>query len=284
MADVLVTGHTGFTGRAVIAELERRGHGAAGAARSTGCDLEVPSALAERERPDVIIHLAGRAGVVEGWRDPAQIHRGNLLPAVTVFDQARCWNVPVILISSYMYGTPIANPVDESHPIACNNPYAHAKRLVEVLAESYHRDFGLPVAVVRPFNLYGPGQGTDGLLGLITAQILGPSPDIRLNDLRPRRDWLHVGDLASALSLLAGRPPTGMVVYNLGSGQSHSIEEVIALAQAAAGTAKPVVDLGIHRPNEIMDCVADCRKFQADYSWQPMLSLADGLKNMLNSR
>jgi nucleoside-diphosphate-sugar epimerase len=281
MTRILVTGHTGFIGRAVVADLKARGHRVIGATRSTGCDLEQPGALAGLEQPDLIIHLAGKAGVLEGWRDPAASHRGNLLPGLCVLDQARLWQSPVILLSSYMYGSPTYNPVDEAHPLACNNPYAHAKRLVEMLGESYHRDFGLAVTLVRPFNLYGPGQGTDGLIGLIAAQMAGDAPEIRLNDLRPKRDWLHVADLARALALLAERPPEGLAVYNLGSGISRSPAEVVAAFQAAAGTAKPVVDLGIHRPNEIMDCRADCRRFKADYGWEPEISPEAGLAGLL---
>lgn len=282
MSQILVTGHTGFIGRAVVAELGRRGHRVTGASRVAGIDLDETDALAGVARPDAVIHLAGRAGVLEGWRDPARIHRANLLPALTVLDQARRWSTPVVLISSYVYGAPAYNPVDEAHPLASNNPYAHAKRLVEALAEAYHRDFGLAVTLVRPFNLYGPGQGTDGLIGLIFSQVMGDDPEIRLNDLRPKRDWLHVADLARAFALLAERPSGGLAVYNLGSGISHSVAEVTAFAQAAAGTAKPVIDLKAHRPNEIMDCRADARRFQADYGWAPALSLAEGFKRMLD--
>lgn len=279
---VLVTGHTGFIGRHVCCELSKRGFVVSGASRSMGVDLENPDALTDMEVPKVIVHLAGKAGVQESWEDPAGSMRGNLLPALSVFEQARIWSVPVILVSSYMYGIPRTNPVDESHPVMCKNPYAHAKRLVETMAAAYHQNFGVAVSVLRPFNLYGPGQDKNSLPGLVLDQVRNAKA-IEVNDLAPRRDYLHIADFASAIAEIALRPGLTWDIFNIGSGNSHSVAEFIDLAQRAAGTAKPVIEKGSPRVNEIPECFANTQRFCEAYDWTPRYTLASGLAETLQA-
>ena len=75
-----------------------------------------------------------------------------------MLELARQWKVPFIFASSYVYGPPDYLPIDEKHPVKAVNPYMASKALCEDLCKSYARSFDIPVTIIRPFNIYGPGQ------------------------------------------------------------------------------------------------------------------------------
>jgi len=275
---VVVTGAGGFLGRQLAKRLRTVGVDVVELSRASGFHLlDDPLPL---QGVDHLFHLAGETGVVEAWDDPPRFHLVNSHGTVRVLDQARLAGCSVTYVSAYIYGTPRQLPIDESHPVAPNNPYAFSKWMAEQACEWYAQTFGLPITVIRLFNVYGPGQSNRFLIARIVEKMLDPAtPAIELMDLAPKRDYLFIDDAVAAL--MCSRPTSGYQLFNVGSGKSHSVSEVVDTVIQASGISKPVVDKHQARPNEIPDVVADCARLRTVSGWTPRVSLRDGIVRML---
>ncbi|WP_396616656.1 NAD-dependent epimerase/dehydratase family protein [Lysobacter soli] len=278
LSRVIVTGAGGFLGRALSDRLEREGIEVLRLGRGNGFRL------LEDELPldgvDHVFHLAAETGVPDAWKDPARFHLVNAHGTVRVLDQCRRGGVSVTYVGAYIYGAPKYLPIDEQHPVDANNPYAFSKLMAEEAAQWYANLYGMAVTSIRLFNVYGPGQSDRFLIPRIVKQVcdIGVG-QIELMDLAPRRDYLFVGDAVEALLKSVPRP--GFQLYNVGSGFSHSVREVVDATFELAGVVKPVVDHGQTRPNEIPDVVCDHGRITAETGWVPRTSLKEGIALMI---
>lgn len=280
MADlVVVTGARGFAGPHVVHALRDAGCTVLEHGRGDGDLAEARPTWPPARH---VVHLAGRTFVPDAWSDPAPFHRDNVLATSHVLEYCRETGASLVHVSSYVYGVPQRLPIPESHPIQPFNPYAESKIAAERAVQDYQARFGVGATIVRPFNLYGPGQGARFLIPTIIRQALDPSLDaITVADDRPRRDYLHVRDLA-ALIMAAIRAPIGGL-YNAGSGESHSVRDVAERVGEMTGRRMPLHVSGPVRPNEILDVVADVSRAQAALGWRPRISFADGLQETIAS-
>ena len=270
---ILVTGATGFLGRHLVAALEAQG---CAVRKHSTADGDIADCPLPMEGVSQVFHLAGKSYVPESWQNPQAFYRTNVMGAVNVLEHCRRDQAALTLISSYVYGQPQRLPIAEDHPLAAANPYAHTKILAEQTAQFYERRFGVALTIVRPFNLYGPGQRQSFLIPSIVRQVLDPAaPVVQVTDLRPKRDYVYVAD--AVMLLLATLQPGVHGIYNLGSGRSASVAEVAELVSKAAGIRKPLVSADERRPGEILDVVADTSRAAAELNWQPRTSLADGI-------
>ncbi len=270
---ILVTGATGFLGRHLVAALESQGRAVQ---QHSSADGDIADCALPMDDVSHVIHLAGKNYVPDSWQSPLAFYRTNVMGTVNVLEHCRRNQAALTLISSYVYGEPQRLPIAEDHPLAAANPYAHTKLLAEETAQFYEQRFGLALVIVRPFNIYGPGQRSSFLIPSIVRQVLDPSAtEVRVADLRPKRDYLYVSDAVTFL--VATLRPGIRGVYNMGSGRSASVAEVAQLVNEAAGVSKPVVSTGEPRPGEILDVVADTSRAAAELDWRPRTSLADGI-------
>ena len=270
---VLVTGATGFVGRHLVGALESRGFGVRQHSSASG---DIATCELPMEDVGSVIHLAGKSYVPESWQNPPSFYQTNVIGAVNVLEHCRRSGAALILVSSYVYGQPQRLPIAEDHPVSAANPYAHSKILAEETARFYEQRFGLSVVIVRPFNIYGPGQRPPFLISSIVRQVLDPSIDaVRVQDSRPKRDYLYVADAVDLLTALLQPGVHG--VFNAGSGSSASVAEVARLVSDAAGISKPLVSANEERPGEIMDVVADASRAAREFGWRPGTSLAEGI-------
>ena len=279
---ILVTGDTGFVGAALRQEFSRHsGVEVLGASRSNGFDLLRRGSLDAIGDVASVVHLAGFVGVPESWQNPVEAYHSNFVTTLNVLEYVRKRSARMVLLSSYIYGPPKSLPVDEDHPPNPESPYARSKRAAEVLAESYAKDFAVPVTILRPFNLYGRGQRA-GLIPQLVSQARQHGA-VNIQDRRPRRDYLNVSDLAAAIvKIVSGeRKTSGCETFNLGTGVSHSVDEVINILSRLLKRAIDVTCADTQRPNEIPDCRADTRRIQAAYAWSPAVTLEEGLRDLL---
>ena len=277
--NLLVTGHTGFIGSALTARLDAEGWAWTGAARANGHDLTEPEGLAGLPATDWVVHLAGSTDILESWENPAKFHRVNYGGTLTALEHCRENKSRMLYISSYMYGVPDSLPIDEGHPVACRNPYSWSKRAGELLCEAYAADFGVPVVILRPFNIYGPGQSAHQLIPHILAQAM-TGDTINLADLEPKRDWLWEGDLIEAMLKVLVTPTTGLSMYNIGYGESVSVRQVVDAVLAQVGP-REIISRDEVRKNEIPDCVCDARLFSKTFDWQPTTNLEQGIAMLI---
>ena len=282
MPVVCISGFSGFVGHRLTSLLEARGmRDWKGAARSTGIDLTVSGSLNRLGACDVIVNLAGRVGVGNSWEAPADYLRDNLLSTLEVMEHARRCKARVVHVSSYVYGVPKYQPIDERHPIDALNPYAASKIQSESICRYYAEAFGVSVTVLRPFNLYGPGQAGEFVVPRLIDQAMN-GEEVRVHDLTPRRDYLWVDDFAKAIVAVIEKQADGFSVFNIGSGRSYSTQELVDIVLSVVGE-RTVISEYAPRQNELSECLCDNSAFIEAYDWSPTISLSDGVKKLVSA-
>lgn len=271
---ILVTGANGFIGSNLAHALELDG---CNVIRFSLSDGDIAHAGLDYSGIGHVFHLAARTSVPESWRAPSDFYETNVLGTVNVLELCRRIGASLTYLSSYIYGPPLRLPINEEHPVRAFNPYSSSKILAEEAARFYACSFRVPVTIIRPFNIYGPGQTNAFLIPMIIQQALSPETrSIEVADDRPKRDQLFVSDLVELL--LRTMDGGGLRTYNAGSGYSVGIPEITSIVNGLLDTSKPLVSRGEGRPFEVMDVIADISRVKADLGWQPHVSLREGLR------
>lgn len=281
MQKILITGVNGFVGSHLSNLLKSKSFDIINPGTSDKlnfCDWE---SVKNIPKSDIIVHLASKNFVPDSFKEPLSFYNNNLLSTLNILEKAKIDDSKVIYFSSYIYGTPLYLPIDENHTKQQTNPYNQSKLICEELCEAYNRDFGVPVTIFRPFNIYGPGQNSSFLIPTIISQI--NSEFIRLNDSRPKRDFLFIDDVIEAvfLSILNEKP--SFKIYNLGSGVSTSVRDVVNLIIKLTNSKARVCFSDQIRQGEILDTVADISKVKNELNWEPKISIGEGIKLCINN-
>jgi nucleoside-diphosphate-sugar epimerase len=275
---VLVTGGSGFVGRRLVQLLKEAGAEVLAPGRAT---LDVSAGLFPGASANWVIHLAGRTYVPASWTDPADFYRVNTLGTINVLEHCRRTQAKLIYVSGFCYGVPERLPIAETAPLRPNNPYAFSKMAAEEACRFFFEFLQAPVMIVRPFNIYGPGQAANFLVPHIVEQVLDPSVEaIVVEDGAPKRDYIHLDDVIGAIESLRRKPKQG-ATFNIGSGESCSVAELADLACKAAGVKKPFISRDNRRVNEIPDVIADVTAIRSATGWSPSISLLDGLRDLM---
>jgi nucleoside-diphosphate-sugar epimerase len=272
--NILVTGANGFIGSHLLPALRAAGYLVSTHSTRQG---DIRNCQLDFEGIGHVFHLAARTFVPDSWTAPLSFYEVNVLGTVKVLEFCRSQGASLTLVSSYVYGPPARLPISEDEPLRAFNPYSHTKILAEETALYYQRQFAVPVTIIRPFNVYGPGQGRRFLIPTILWQAIDPGQAaIEVTDLRPRRDYIFITDLIDLLLCTAFRREGG--VFNAGSGSSWAVGDVIALVNLFLPTPKPVRVEGSARPEEVADVVADISRARREFGWEPRVPLPDGLR------
>jgi dTDP-glucose 4,6-dehydratase len=303
MGKVLVTGAGGFIGSHLAELLVRRGYAVKAFVRYNSADqwgwLEQSPLAGEMEvvRGDIrdadtvervlagcstVYHLAALVGIPYSYHAPRSYVATNVTGTVNVLQGALRHGVIRVMITSTceVYGTARYTPMDEDHPLAAQSPYAATKIAADQLALSYHRSFGLPVTIVRPFNAFGPRQSARAVIPTIITQLLDSGRPVRLGNLTPTRDYTYVTDTVRgfvAIGEAAGF--TGEVVH-IGRGEEVGVGELASIIGRLMG-----VEAEIHceeervraAASEVDRSVGDNSRLVKGTGWQPEYSLEAGL-------
>ena len=276
---MLVTGGSGFVGRRLVPLLRDEGVQVFSPGRDV---LEVSAGIFPDVLADWVIHLAGRTYVPASWNEPADFYRVNALGTVNVLEYCRRTQAKLIYVSGYCYGIPETLPISEIAPLKPNNPYAFSKCAAEQACRFFFECLQTSVMIVRPFNIYGPGQSADFLIPRIVEQAIDSAVTaVVVEDDAPRRDYVHVDDVIGAIEILRRNPRPG-ATFNIGSGESYSVAEVAEMVCRAAEVGKPVVSRGNRRANDIPDVIADITAIRDATGWSPSVALPDGLRGMVD--
>lgn len=283
MNKILVTGASGFIGRALVSGLKARGRDVVPLDSADG-DIASRETLAKFAQQDIahVFHLAGKTFVPDSWDDPQAFCQTNVLGTVNVLEFCRKSRIPMTYVSAYVYGHPDTLPIREDSAVRPSNPYALTKRLAEEACEFYASAHDLPVTTIRPFNVYGIGQGANFLIPSIIHQALNEL-QIVVKDLQPKRDYVYLEDLLKALLATLNTNSNGYNVYNIGSGISLNVKEVIDTIQDVAGTNKEIICDNKVRTNELMDVIADISKAGKELGWHPEYSFRAGIEDIICS-
>lgn len=278
---ILITGYSGFIGGYLQKRLENSEHELILVDIANGVDICDWDQLKDVGEVDVIVHLANLSFVPASYENPKRFYETNYLSTLNMLELCRLKNARMIFFSSYVYGHPEYQPIDEQHPIQAFNPYAQTKVICESLCQGYNRDFKVPVTIFRPFNIYGVGQNPDFLIPSIIQQ--AKSGKITVKDDRPKRDYIHVSDIVEAIvaAIQNNTTENNINIYNLGTGVSLSVKEIVDIVRGFFNTEIDYLCTNELRPNDVMDTIADISKIKNNLHWSPQVSIRDGLKKML---
>ena len=279
MTRIIVTGAAGFVGKHLVKKLKDTGYEVIEVTRKYG---DITEAITWNSLPnaDVVVHLAAKSFVPDSWTNISEFLSCNLGGTVEALNYCKSRNSKLVYVSSYLYGNPKNLPITESEELSVNNPYALTKKMAEEACQFYADNLGIPVTILRPFNVYGVGQSDQFLIPSLIKQITTQN-EVHVKDIVPKRDYLYIEDLTSAIAK-AIIYQASFDIFNIGSGLSHSVKDLIDIIQYTAGTSHPVYSESSRRKNEIMDTIADISHAKKLLNWEPLWSLNDGIKETLN--
>ncbi len=281
--NILVTGASGFIGQALVAQLQQQNFNVLQFNRKEGNDILDKEKLKAYSDADIqhVVHLAGATFVPHSWEDPELFLQTNLIGTTNVLELCRHNNCSLTYISAYLYGLPETLPIKEDSRIYPNNPYALSKHLAEQTCQFYAENFGLTISCLRLFNVFGPGQNDNFLIPFIIQQIVDSTTDsVTVKNLDPKRDYVYLKDVVAAIVKSVVSKSKKFGVYNIGSGVSLSVKEVIQTILEVANSQKTISSKNEMRPNEIMDTIADIQKAKAELDWEPSFSFKQGIEDM----
>jgi len=235
---------------------------------------------------DCVFHLAAQIAVPYSFDNPRDFLETNVLGTLNVGLAARDAGTSRVLhvSTSEVYGTATRLPMDESHPLEPRSPYAVSKLAGEKLMSSFHWSFDLPVAVVRPFNTYGPRQSARALVPTVITQALDAN-GLSVGALYPTRDLLYVSDTVSGLVAAAESPSAVGRTISLGTGRETSMHEVVALVMRLLGRDLSVgMDAGRVRPHEseVDQLVCDPNLAHDLLGWSAQVTLDEGIERTID--
>ncbi len=175
-----------------------------------------------------VFHLAALIAIPFSYHSPDSYVDTNIKGTLNILQAARELGTEKIMITSTseVYGTAQYVPIDEKHPFQGQSPYSATKIGADRLAESFYRSFQLPVAIVRPFNTYGPRQSARAVIPTIISQLLCGTEEIRLGALTPTRDFNYVKDTVAGFMAIADSDKTVGQEINIAAGTEISIGDL----------------------------------------------------------
>ena len=246
-------------------------------------DLSKTDALDEAfEGQQTVFHLAAIIAIPYSYKCPQHVVLNNVNVTFNVLEAARRHKVERIVntSSSEVYGTAQSIPIDETHPLEAQSPYAAGKIATDKLAQAWHLSYDLPVVTLRPFNTYGPRQSARAIVPTIITQALYLKK-IFLGDLNPTRDMNYVSDTVQGFIKIAETPGIEGSTYNIGSGQEISIGNLADKIIRLIDPNIPIIfDASRIRPatSEVNRLLADSTGARRDLAWEPKVNIDEGLK------
>ena len=248
------------------------------------CEETALRSVFEKERPDVVVHLAARAGVRPSLADPNLYHRVNviggqhMLDACRDFTSAATGTMPhlVFASSSSVYGGCTEVPFREDNPVSRPiSPYAATKRMNELQAHVYSHIYGLHVTMLRFFTVYGPRQRPDMAIHMFTRLITEGKPVPMFGDGTTRRDYTFIDDIVDGLVACVDKP-FQYEIFNFGEHHTTTLRELIDLIGKHVGKT-PVIDLKPLQPGDVPITYADIDHARDLIGYAPRFSMDEGI-------
>jgi GDP-4-dehydro-6-deoxy-D-mannose reductase len=295
-----ITGVAGFVGPHLVRHLLSNGFEVSGidlnGVQVKGCKIfqcditdayEIYSVIS-KVKPDFIFHLAGQSSVELSWKEPKLTYDINVGGTKNLFDAiAKAKISPKVLLvsSAEVYGTPKSVPITEEHPIAPVSPYGKSKVEQEQLALAYLEKF--PIVICRSFPHIGPGQPPKFVCSNFAEQIVnvekGKADSVKVGNLEARRDFTDVRDVVRAYLLALQKCKPGSI-YNVCSGQEHTIKQILGILLSASKSKEIKVEKeeSRMRQNDIPALIGSPAKFEAVSGWKPEVRIEKTLSDLLD--
>lgn len=235
---------------------------------------------------DVVFHLAALIAIPYSYHSPDTYIDTNVKGTLNVVQAARELGVEKLVhtSTSEVYGTARFVPITEEHPLQGQSPYSASKIGADQVALSFYSSFNTPVAVIRPFNTYGPRQSARAVIPAIITQIAGGNRRIKLGAVHPTRDFNFVADTVRAFIAVAESSAAVGEVINIGSNYEISIGEAVSLIAELMGANIEIETEAVRlRPDksEVERLWADNAKARRLLGWDPAFAGHEGFKRGL---
>jgi UDP-glucose 4-epimerase len=250
-------------------------------------DLADPAAVTRAVAgAEIVFHLGALASVQKSVEDPPATHRVCATGTLNVLDAARKSGVRRVVYagSSSAYGIPVGDVQTEADPIRPLSPYAAAKLAGELYAQAFAATYGLETAWVRFFNIFGPRQRADspysGVIAIFIAAMSAGRPPTVHGDGLQSRDFTFVTDAVQALIKAAETPGVSGRFYNVGTGRSITVLDLVAALNHLLGT-NIVPRHAPARAGDVRHSRADISRARQELGYEPTVSFEQGLDQTL---
>jgi len=306
---ILVTGADGFIGSHLTEELIRRGHAVRAfvyynSFNSWGWldrsepeirksldifagDVRDPHGVKTAMKGcDVVLHLAALIAIPYSYHSPDTYVDTNVKGTLNIVQAARELGIQKVVhtSTSEVYGTAQFVPITEGHPLQGQSPYSASKIGADQIAMSFYHAFDTPVAIIRPFNTYGPRQSARAVIPTVITQLASGLRKIKLGALHPTRDFTFVMDTVRAFIAVAESERSTGEVINIGSNYEISIADTVRMiAELMDAEIQIETDQTRLRPekSEVERLWADNSKAKKLLNWEPAYGGKDGLRRGL---
>jgi NAD dependent epimerase/dehydratase len=232
---------------------------------------------------DIVLHLAALIAIPYSYHSPANYVETNVQGTLNILQAARELGIAKLVhtSTSEVYGTARFVPITEEHPLQGQSPYSATKIGADQIALSFYRSFGTPVAVIRPFNAYGPRQSARAIIPTIITQIASGQNRIQLGNLSPTRDFNFVKDTVRGFMAVAASPRSLGEEINISSNFEISIGNIAQIiAEVMNKKIEITTDVTRLRPekSEVERLWGDNQKAQKLLGWKPVYGGREGLR------
>ena len=247
------------------------------------CDREGVYRLFEEEKPDILVNFAAESHVDRSIEDPEVFLRTNILGTQVLMDACRRYGITRYhqVSTDEVYGDlPLDRPdllFTEQTPIRTSSPYSAAKASADLLAQAYHRTFGLPVTISRCSNNYGPWQFPEKLIPLMITNALADKPLPVYGNGENVRDWLYVEDHCKAIDLIIHKGRAGRV-YNIGGHNEMRNIDIVRRICRELGKPESLITYVADRKGHDLRYAIDPARICEELGWLPETGFADGIK------
>lgn len=306
---ILVTGSDGFIGSHLTEELVRSGcdvrafvyynswnswgwldHSGPDVLKSLDVfagDIRDPHGVKQAMKGcEVVIHLAALIAIPYSYHSPDTYVDTNVKGTLNVVQAARELGVEKVVhtSTSEVYGTARFVPITEEHPLQGQSPYSASKIAADHMAMSFYNSFDTPIAIIRPFNTYGPRQSARAFIPTVITQIATGARTLKLGALHPTRDLNYVSDTVAGFIAVAGSDSSVGEVINVGSNYEISMGETAQMIADVMGVEIEITtDQQRIRPlkSEVERLWADTARAKAILNHEPRYAGREGLKRGL---
>jgi dTDP-glucose 4,6-dehydratase len=232
---------------------------------------------------DIVFNLAALVAIPFSYRSQDSYVDTNIKGTLNILQAARKLKPQKIIhtSTSEVYGTAQYMPIDETHPITPQSPYAATKAAADYMALSFYSSFNLPVTILRPFNTFGPRQSARAVIPTIITQVLSGKRTIKLGNLETTRDFNYVSNTVDAFLKIAQTRGTEGEFFNVGSGKEVSIKQLAGIIFSVLGKKVDITtdDARLRPPkSEVMRLICDYKKLNDICGWTPKVTLEDGIR------
>lgn len=236
---------------------------------------------------DVIFHLAAQIHVDRSVVEPKLTYDINMQGTQNILEAARMYDVKKVVYASTseVYGSSMYSPMDENHPLNAPHPYGASKIAADRMCNAYIQTYGMDIAVMRLFNIFGERQkdiGYGGVISIFTRRVLNNMPPIIYGDGMQTRDYTYVDDAVRAYDIVMTCKKKQLEPVNFGTGEEMSILELSNIIIDLCGKNGAMEPVFIEsRAGEVRNLICDFSKAKRLFGWEPQCSLREGLDRFI---